>query len=138
MYLYLTQYYTLQQPVINFGWPLWRSPGWYRDKKSLRYGPMYIEKMHWRGLARPSLKSLLAQYDPNVPRSKEEQEWLDMAPVGREFGSPDYERLMQEDAEKRSQNPSSQDRFDADIRRSKKEVAQGKLKRYEFGPATKA
>ena len=27
-------------------------------------------------------------------RSKEEQAWLDMAPVGREFGSPDYERLQ--------------------------------------------
>ncbi|MDP3756166.1 hypothetical protein [Polaromonas sp.] len=27
-------------------------------------------------------------------RSEEEQAWLDMAPVGREFGSPDYERLQ--------------------------------------------
>lgn len=27
-------------------------------------------------------------------RSAEEQAWLDMAPVGREFGSPDYERLQ--------------------------------------------
>jgi len=27
-------------------------------------------------------------------RSKEEQAWLDVAPVGREFGSPDYERLQ--------------------------------------------
>lgn len=26
-------------------------------------------------------------------RSAEEQEWLDAAPVGREFGSPDYERF---------------------------------------------
>lgn len=26
-------------------------------------------------------------------RSREEQVWLDVAPVGREFGSPDYERL---------------------------------------------
>lgn len=26
-------------------------------------------------------------------RSAEEQAWLDVAPVGREFGSPDYERL---------------------------------------------
>lgn len=59
---------------------------------------MSIRKMHWRGLARPSLKSLLAQCDPKVPRSKDEQEWLDMVPVGREFGSPDYERLMQEDS----------------------------------------
>lgn len=27
-------------------------------------------------------------------RSEEEQAWLDMAPLGREFGSPDYERLQ--------------------------------------------
>lgn len=27
-------------------------------------------------------------------RSDEEQAWLDIAPVGREFGSPDYERLQ--------------------------------------------
>ena len=30
---------------------------WYRDKKSLKDGPMLINKMHWRGLARPSLES---------------------------------------------------------------------------------
>ncbi|MBK9236741.1 MAG: hypothetical protein IPO19_12185 [Rhodoferax sp.] len=28
-----------------------------------------------------------------VWRSGEDQAWLDIAPVGREFGSPDYERL---------------------------------------------
>jgi hypothetical protein len=71
---------------------------WYRDKKSLRDGPMSIRNMHWRGLESPSQKSLFAQFDPNAPRSKDEQEWLDMAPVGREFGSPDYERLMEEDS----------------------------------------
>lgn len=27
-------------------------------------------------------------------RSAEEQAWLDVAPVGREFGSPDFERLQ--------------------------------------------
>jgi hypothetical protein len=27
-------------------------------------------------------------------RSKEEQAWLDVIPVGREFGSPDFERLQ--------------------------------------------
>lgn len=27
-------------------------------------------------------------------RSAEEQAWLDVTPVGREFGSPDYERLQ--------------------------------------------
>ena len=50
------------------------------------------------GRDRPTLESLLAQCDPNAQRTDEEQVWLDMAPVGREFGSPDYERLMEEDA----------------------------------------
>lgn len=33
-----------------------------------------------------------------ITRTPEEQAWLDMAPVGCEFGSPDYERLMAEEA----------------------------------------
>lgn len=73
---------------------------WYRDKKSLRIGPMTIQNMHWRGLARPSIKSRLAQYEPNAPRPKEDQEWQNLVPVGREFGSPDYERLMEEESNK--------------------------------------
>jgi hypothetical protein len=32
-------------------------------------------------------------------RSAEERAWLDLTPVGREFGSPDYERLARQDAE---------------------------------------
>jgi len=40
-------------------------------------------------------------------RSKEEQAWLDIAPVGREFGSPDYERLMEEDALKQKKNSAT-------------------------------
>ena len=32
-------------------------------------------------------------------RNAEERAWMDAAPVGREFGSPDYERLMRQDAE---------------------------------------
>lgn len=68
---------------------------WYRDKKSLRDGPMTIQKMHWRGLAkREGLASLLTRCDPDAPRSAEEQAWENMAPVGMEFGSPDFERLM--------------------------------------------
>ena len=59
---------------------------------------MSINKMHWRGLAAPSSQSLLAQFDPSVPRTDDDQAWLDTAPVGREFGSPDYERLLTEDA----------------------------------------
>ena len=66
---------------------------WYRDKKSLKVGPMVIDKMHWRGLRRPALKSLLAQFDPHVPRSAEEQAWENITPVGREFGSKDFELL---------------------------------------------
>ncbi len=67
---------------------------WFRDKRSLKTGGyMSIYKMHWRGLARPSLKDRLAQFDPNTPRSKEEQAWLDMVPIGHEFGSAAYERL---------------------------------------------
>ena len=34
-----------------------------------------------------TLKGLLAQCDPNAPRSEEEQAWLDARPVGREFGA---------------------------------------------------
>jgi hypothetical protein len=34
-------------------------------------------------------------------RSAEDIEWDRIAPVGVEFGSPDYERLMQEDFDKR-------------------------------------
>ena len=31
--------------------------------------------------------------------SEEDRAWESMAPVGRELGSPDYERLMKEDAD---------------------------------------
>ena len=110
---------------------LFRDGHWYRDKNSVRSGPMYITKMDWRGLSAAAIPSreqvdgpltakqikalrkgvskrlsrgkrlsgaLLAQYDPSVPRSQEELDWDNMVPVGREFGSPDYERLMEEDA----------------------------------------
>lgn len=30
-------------------------------------------------------------------RSAEDREWLNATPVGREFGSPDYEKLMEQD-----------------------------------------
>jgi hypothetical protein len=32
-------------------------------------------------------------------RSREEQTWLDMVPIGREFGSKDFERLMEFDSQ---------------------------------------
>jgi len=36
---------------------------------------------------RHTLDELLAQCDPTAPRTPEEQEWLDLKPVGREFGA---------------------------------------------------
>jgi hypothetical protein len=97
---------------------------WYRGREPLREGPMTMHKMHWRGLTRPTLKSLLAEYDPTVPRSKDEKAWLDMAPVGREFGSPDYERLMQQD-------------FERAIRAGIEDVKNGRIKPYKFGKTQK-
>jgi hypothetical protein len=41
-------------------------------------------------------------YGKTIWRSAEEVSWLEMTPVGREFGSPDYERLMAEDSKKRA------------------------------------
>lgn len=37
------------------------------------------------------------QYDPDSEYAREDIAWDNTAPVGREFGSPDYERLMEED-----------------------------------------
>lgn len=85
---------------------------WYRNKRSIDRRRLTISKMHWRGLVRESLESLLSKFDPNVPRSAEEQAWLDMAPVGMEFGSPEFEKQ---------------------IRKALKEVKKGKLKPYKFG-----
>jgi hypothetical protein len=65
---------------------------WYRNQKSLRYGNMMIEKMHWRGLMHESLASMLARYDPTVPKTEDELAWDRMVPVGVEFGSPEFEK----------------------------------------------
>jgi hypothetical protein len=40
----------------------------------------------------------LASAKPILPMSDEARAWLDTTPVGREFGSPDYERLTAIDA----------------------------------------
>jgi hypothetical protein len=85
---------------------------WYRNEKSIRIGSMTSYRMHWRGLIRESLESLLSRCDPNAPRSAEEQAWENTAPVGLEFGSPDFERLMQ---------------------KSTKDLKKGNLKPYKFG-----
>lgn len=40
-------------------------------------------------------------------QSAEDSDWLNMAPVGREFGSPDYDRLMQQEVSDLRSNLSS-------------------------------
>lgn len=40
-------------------------------------------------------------------QSAEDGNWLNIAPVGREFGSPDYDRLMQQDVSDLRSNLSS-------------------------------
>ena len=42
-----------------------------------------------------------------VSQSAEEYEWLNFAPVGREFGSPDYEKLMEQDMREFQSNLSN-------------------------------
>lgn len=44
-----------------------------------------------------SLTELLGNCDPDAPKSDEDRAWDNMAPVGREFGSPDFERLAEGD-----------------------------------------
>lgn len=54
-----------------------------------------------------SLADLLERWDPKAPQSDEDRAWDNMAPVGREFGSPDYERLMEQDRAEFQSNLSS-------------------------------
>lgn len=44
-----------------------------------------------------SLADHLEKLDSNALPSDEDRAWDNMPPVGREFGSPDYERLMEQD-----------------------------------------
>ena len=46
---------------------------------------------------RRKLDDLLAAYEPNALQSEEERAWDSMPAVGMEFGSPDYERLTEQD-----------------------------------------
>ena len=46
---------------------------------------------------RQKLDDLLGAYAPDALQSEEERAWDNMPAVGREFGSPDYERLMEQD-----------------------------------------
>ena len=41
----------------------------------------------------PKKTALKHRLSPTYKASSEDRAWLDIAPVGREFGSPDYERL---------------------------------------------
>lgn len=60
---------------------------WYRDKKSLRDGPMFIQKMYWRGLAKGEVRaSFSARCDSDGSKSEEGQDAENVAPVGVEFG----------------------------------------------------
>lgn len=45
----------------------------------------------------PTTSRPFTQYDPDAEYAKEISAWDNMVPVGREFGSPDFERLMDED-----------------------------------------
>lgn len=52
--------------------------------------------MSTRSNKRRAYQLMRSRLDGNFQqvRSAEEQAWLDIAPIGREFGSPDYERLQ--------------------------------------------
>jgi hypothetical protein len=50
----------------------------------------------------PTTNRPLTKYDPDSEYTKEIKAWDNMVPVGREFGSPDFERLMEEDGSKKS------------------------------------
>lgn len=52
-------------------------------------------------------RPLLENYDAASTYAAEDKAWVNMAPVGREFGSPDFERLMEEDAKAFEANLSS-------------------------------
>ena len=45
----------------------------------------------------PRTSGLLTEYDPDAQYAKEISAWDNMVPLGRELGSPDFERLMEED-----------------------------------------
>ncbi len=70
----------------------------------LRHYPTPSELSSWsraeknRHTPEPSLQQLLDRYDPDAAYAAEDRAWLNMAPIGREFGSPDYDRLMAQDA----------------------------------------
>ena len=64
-----------------------------------------------RDATEPNLQQLLDRYDPDAAYAAEDRAWLNMAPIGREFGSPDFDRLMAEDAKAfaaKSENLSEQ------------------------------
>ena len=67
------------------------------------------ENLNRKRTGKPSytLDELLAQWDPTTPRKEEEQAWLDMVPVGREFGSAEFDELERQ-ADVRSSCPDSE------------------------------
>jgi hypothetical protein len=58
--------------------------------------------------SRPTVQEAVPENDdPASAYAAEDKAWVNMAPVGREFGSPDFERLMEEDAKAFEANLSS-------------------------------
>jgi hypothetical protein len=73
------------------------------------------------------LYSLWFQSNSYPRQTAEDHAWLNMAPVGREFGSADYDRLMQEDEQARLEwNFPIEERV-AKIRLKRKEKEQQKI-----------
>ncbi len=68
------------------------------------------------------MKNRIKRRRPYVrpPRSAEEQAWLDIVPVGREFGSKDYERLSRFEVKVPSKSS----------RKALAEIAAGKVKSF--------
>jgi hypothetical protein len=67
------------------------------------------ENLNRKKTGKPSytLDELLAHWDPTTPRTEEEQAWLDVVPVGREFGSAEFDELERQ-AEAQSSGPDSE------------------------------
>lgn len=63
-----------------------------------------------------TLAELLAQCDVGAPRTEEERAWIDMPPVGREWGSAEFDELERQ-AEAPEQIDKEQGSAEAERRR---------------------
>lgn len=64
--------------------------------------------MTMSGRRRYTLKELLSEMDPNAQRTDDDQAWLDMEPVGLEFGSPDWNEGNEPDRVGDSTDPAQE------------------------------